>query len=148
MPLIDWADINRRYPETLKHADATQADSSWVPFAIAELEGRLSRGFTVPFSTNNMTAKDLAIDLTFARLYRYKDNEKAAAVTSYVSGQIDMLLNGSMKMMTTSGETLQTVGGTVYSTTDAYHPVHGIGPIEYSLPSSAQIEAEQDDRGL
>ena len=148
MPLIDWSDVNRRYPETLKHADATQADSSWVPFAIAELHARLASGFTVPFSDNNMTAKDLAIDLTFARLYRYKDEEKSAAVTSYVAGCIDGLLNGSMFMITTSGDTLSSTGGTVYSTTENYHPVHGMGPIEYSVPSSAQTEAEEAARGI
>ena len=148
MPLIDWSDVNRRYPETLKHADATQADSSWVPFAIAELHARLSAGFTVPFSTNNMTAKDLAIDLTFARLYRYKDEEKAASVSSYISRQIEMLLNGKMSMITTSGDSIASIGGTVFSTTDAYHPVHGIGPIEYSVPSSAEIQAEEDARGI
>jgi hypothetical protein len=147
-PLIDWSDVNRRYPETLKVADATQADSSWVPFAIAELHARLSPGFTVPFSDNNLTAKDLAIDLTFAKVYRFKDVEKADAVMTYVGAQIDMLLAGNMEMLTTSGDVLASVGGTVYSTTDGYHPVHGIGPIEYSVPSSAQIIAEEEARGI
>lgn len=147
-PLIDWSDVNRRYPETLKLADATTADSSWVPFAIAELHGRLASGFTVPFSVNNMTAKDLAIDLVYAKVTRFKDHEKAAAVTSYVAGQIEGLLNGSLSMITSSGDTMNSVGGTVYSTTDTYHPVHGVGPVEYSVVSSAQIEAEQNDRGI
>lgn len=148
MPLINWADVNRRYPETLKHADATNADSSWVPFAIAELHARLAPRFTVPFSDNNMTAKDLAIDLTFARLYRYKDDEKAAAVTSYVAKQLDMLLAGTMSMLTSSGDLISATGGTVFSTTEDYHPVHGMGPIEYSVPSSAQTNAEEEARGI
>jgi len=66
-----------------------------VPFAIAELHARLAPGFTVPFSDNNMTAKDLAIDLTFAKVYRFKDIEKADAVMTYVGAQIDMLLGGT-----------------------------------------------------
>ena len=148
MSLINWKDVNDRYPETMKLADATQADSSWVPFAIAELHARLSPGFTVPFSDNNMTAKDLAIDLTFAKLYRFKDIEKADAVLAYVGAQIDMLLNGSQKMITSSGDTLAAVGGTIYHTNDAYHPVHGMGPIEYAVVSSAEVIAEQSDRGI
>lgn len=148
MSLINWKDVNDRYPETLKLADATQADSSWVPFAIAELHARLSPGFTVPFSDNNMTAKDLAIDLTFAKLYRFKDIEKADAVLTYVGAQIDMLLAGSQKMITSSGDTLAAVGGTIYHTNDAYHPVHGMGPIEYAIVSSAEVIAEQEDRGV
>jgi hypothetical protein len=148
MPIIDWSDVNRRYPETIKLADASQADSSWVPFAIAELHARLAPGFTVPFSDNNMTAKDLAIDLTFAKVYRFKDIEKADAVMTYVGAQIDMLLGGNMSMVTTSGDTLVTVGETVYSTTDGYHPVHGIGPIEYSVVSSEQVIDEEAARGI
>lgn len=147
-PLIDWSDVNRRYPETLKIADATQADSSWVMYAVAELHARLASGFTVPFSSNNLTAKDLAIDLTFAKVYRYKDTEKAAAVTSHVAGQINMLLSGAMQMLTTSGEAIVTAGGPVFSTTQDYHPTFGIGPIEYSAVSSAEIVSEQNERGI
>lgn len=147
-PLIDWSDVNRRYPETLKIADATQADSSWVMYATAELHARLARGFTVPFSSNNLTAKDLAIDLTFAKVYRYKDNEKAAAVTSYVAGQIEMLLAGTMQMLTTSGDGIATVGGPVFSTTQDYHPTFGVGPTEYAVVSSSENIAEQNARGI
>ena len=148
MPLIDWSDVNRRYPETLKIADATQADSSWVPFAIAELHARLSPGFTVPFSTNNMTAKDLAIDLTFAKVYRFKDIEKADAVMTYVGAQIDMLLGGRLQMITTSADVLAATGGTVTLTGTPDHPIYGIGPTEYSVVSSSEIIAEQNDRGI
>jgi hypothetical protein len=147
-PLIDWSDVNRRYPETLKLADATLADSSWVPFAIAELHARLAPGFTVPFSTNNMTAKDLAIDLAYAKLYRFKDVEKADAVMTYVGAQIDMLLSGNMVMLTTSGDTLVTVGDTTTVVGADNHPVYGVSPIEYSVVSSAEIIAEQNDRGV
>jgi hypothetical protein len=148
MPLIDWSDVNRRYPETLKLADATQADSSWVPFAITELHARLAPGFTVPFSDNNMTAKDLAIDLTFAKVYRFKDIEKADAVMTYVGAQIDMLLAGRLQMITTSADVLAATGGTVTLTGTSNHPVYGVGPIEYSMVSSAEVIAEQEDRGV
>jgi len=148
MPLIDWSDVNRRYPETLKLADATQADSSWVPFAVAELHARLAHGFTVPFSDNNMTAKDLAIDLTFAKVYRFKDIEKADAVMIYVGAQIDMLLSGKQQMITTSGDTLIAVGDTITVVGADNHPVFGISATEYAVVSSAEIISEQNDRGI
>ena len=147
-PLIDWSDITRRYPETAKLNDATQADSSWVPFAIAELHARLAPGFTVPFSTNNMTAKDLAIDLTYAKMYRFKDVEKAESVMTYVGAQIDMLLAGRLQMVTTSADTLLASGGTVTLAGTPDHPIFGIGPIEYAVVSSAEVIAEQSDRGI
>lgn len=147
-PLIDWSDVNERYPETLKLADATQADSSWVPFAISELYARLATGFAVPFSSNNMTAKDLAIDLTFAKVYRFKDVEKADAVMVYVGAQIDMLLEGKMQMITTSADVLVANGGTVTITGADNHPVFGVSPTEYAVVSSSEIIAEQNDRGI
>lgn len=148
MAIINWADINARYPETAKLADATQADSSWVMYGIAEMEGRLSSGFTTPFSSNNLTAKDLAIDLVAAKLYRYKDSEKADMISTFVESQIKKLLDGKMAMITTSGDVVASVGGTVYSTTTDYHPVFGIGPIEYSIVSSTEIIDEQEARGI
>lgn len=145
--LINWRDVNIRYPETLKIADATQADSSWVPYAIRELEARLSTAFTTPFSDNNMTAKDLTIDLAFAKVYRYKDNEKAAAVSSYVASQIADLIHGKMSMITDTGEVIQGSIGTMYSTTEKYHSVFGMSPVEYSVVSSQEIWDEESARG-
>lgn len=145
--LINWNDVNIRYPETVKLADATQADSSWVPYAIRELEARLSTSYTVPFSINNMTAKDLAIDLTYAKVYRYKDNEKAESISKYVSDQIADLIGGKMSMITDTGEVILGSIGVMYSTTENYHPVFGMSPTEYSIVSSQQIWDEEDARG-
>lgn len=145
--LINWKDVNNRYPETAKVYDASQADSSHVMYAINELESRLGNYFTVPFSENNLTAKDLAIDICFCKVYKYRDQEKAAMVSSDVGGRIDALIKGRANMITTSGDQLMSVGGTVYSTTQNYHPVHGMGPIELSVVDSGEIMDEENARG-
>lgn len=148
MAIISWADVNARYPETAKIADATQADSSWVLYGIAELESKLSANYATPFSLNNLTAKDLAIDLVYAKVYRYKDPKKAEAVIKYTDSQIAKLNNGQMAMITTSGDVLISVGGAVYSTTENYHPVFGVSPTEWSVVSSTEVIDEDTARGI
>jgi hypothetical protein len=145
--LINWNDCIGRYPELASLRDATRADSFYTAYAVAELNARLAPRFTVPVSDNNLTAKDLAIDLTFAKLYRYKDQEKAAAVTSYVGQFIDDLLSGNASMITTSGQTIDSVGGTVFSTTQNYHPVFGLSPPRLWEVDSSQVIAEETARG-
>lgn len=146
-PLINWNDVTARYPELANIRDATQADSGYVQYAIGELNAKLASRFTVPFSDNNLTAKDLAIDLTFAKLYRYKDAEKAAAVGSYVGQFIGELVAGRASMLTTSGDVIDGIGGTVYGTTQTYHPVFGMSnPLLWQV-DSAQVIDEESDRG-
>lgn len=147
MPIITFANVTARYPETSSYADATQADSHYVAYAIAELEGRLSRGFAVPFSDNNMTAKDLSIDLTYAKMIRFKDQEKAAAINSYIGGRIDALLSGAESMQVTSGSALAAIGDVVYSTTQNYHPVFGMSPPTLLQVSSQEVIDEEIARG-
>lgn len=146
-PLIDWKDCCARYPELASLRDATQADSGYVQYAIAELHARLASRFTVPFSDNNLTAKDLAIDLTFAKLYRFKDPEKAASVSSYVGGMIGDLIAGRASMLTTSGDVIDGIGGTAYTTTSGYHPTFGMSAPELWDVASSQIIAEENARG-
>ena len=148
MPLITWKDVNDRYPETAKIADATQADSAHVAYAVAEIEGRLSPRFTVPFSLNNLTARDLAIDATAARLYRYRDTEKAESIENHLAERIAALLTGAADMITADGTVIDAgIADLIYSTTENYHPVFGMSPPELSVVNSAQIIDEEADRG-
>lgn len=148
MSLINWKDVNEAYPESAKLADATQADSVHVYFAVSELESRMAQRFTVPFSINNLTAKDLAIDLTMMRLFKYKEPKKYDSLKKAVDERIAALFSGLQSMVLADGTTLQSVGGTVYSTTEDYHPVFGMSPIELSVVDSQQINDEETDRGF
>lgn len=148
MPLITWKDVTDRYPEIVKGSgDATRVNSNHLLHGVAELESRLCDKYTTPFSSNNLTAQDLAIDLTFAKLYRYKDQKKVEQVEKYVDSRIEKLLNGEAAMITNTGEVINSIGGTVFSTTGNYHPVFGVTPVEALVVSSAEIIAEENARG-
>lgn len=146
MAIINYGDLVARYPEQVSNKDATQVNCYYIPYAVADIESRLSPRFTVPFSNNNLTAKDLMIDATYLQIYRFKDPKKAAEVEKSLSSKIDKLLAGKADMIVTSGDPLVSIGGTVYSTTENYHPVFGMGPIEDAVVNSAMIDAEEGAR--
>ena len=71
------SDCIARYNRLSKIDSAqTEIDSHFISFAENELDGLLSPKFTVPFSSNNVTAKDLAIDLTYLRAGNLKFEER------------------------------------------------------------------------
>lgn len=147
MPIINWNDAAARYPELASLKDATQAGCYYLPYAIAEIESRLATKFTVPFSSNNLTAKDLMIDATYLKVYRWKaDPKKIERIEKHLDDRIKALLGGVADMSLSDGTTLVSIGGTVFSTTEAYHPVFGMGPIEDAVVNSAMIDAEENAR--
>src|SRR5262245_55008262 len=59
---INWDDIVNRFTGFANVADAVKAASHYVCYAEAEVDARLAPKYTPPFSNNNMTVRDLAID--------------------------------------------------------------------------------------
>lgn len=147
-PLISWADLIARYPDLANKGDATVANSYFIPYGVSELEAMLASRFTVPFSTNNVTAKDLAIDLVFSKVWRPRDIEKASEVYSYVSGRCADLISGKAVMMLSDGTYLDGgIGDMLYSTTEGEHPVFGNSPPELWSVNSQSIISEESARG-
>lgn len=147
MSIITWQDVAGRYEEVQKYKDATQSASHYLPYAIGELESRLAPKFTVPFSSNNLTARDLAIDLVYLKVYRWKaDPEKVERIEKHVADRIDALLAGKADMVLDDGTLATSIGGTIYSTTQGYDPVFSVLPIEDAVVDSAQLQAEWDAR--
>lgn len=146
MPIINYGDVIARYPEQTALKDATQVNCNYIPYAVAEIESRLAPRFTVPFSSNNVTAKDLMIDATYLAVYRFKEPKKADSVEKRINDRIDKLLAGKADMMLSDGNKLTSIGGTIFGTTQNYHPVFGMGPIEDAVVDSSMISAEEDAR--
>jgi len=159
---IGWvADVVPRYPRVIDIGStgvssvdvtvdppAVNVSSAFVHYAEAHIEQVLGSGFTIPFSSNNVTAKDLMIDETFYRTQVFKDDEKSATMREQIDARIKALLSGDAAMITTSGDQLYQSGamGTIFSTTEDYHPVFGMGDVREFIVDSSQIEAESDAR--
>lgn len=149
MTIINWEDVAARYEEVQKYKDSTRTNSGYILFACAEVEEKLASRFTVPFSSNNLTAKDLMIDATYLKIFRWKaDKEKVERIEKHLESRIKALREGKADMMLDDGSKLLSVGGTVYSTVNDYHPVFYNGPVEDMVVDSSQIENEFNERNL
>ena len=110
---------------------------------------KLATKFSTPFSSNNITAKNLTIDMVYVQTQMTRQPDKANALKEFVMEQIGDLLTGNATMVTDAGVQLALeTGDPVWSSTENYHPVFGMSDVVESAVSSAQQIAEDNARGV
>lgn len=121
-------------------------ESHYIYYAENYLDSLLGPYFTVPFSSDNITAKDLSLEWTYILTadLKFEDREKREA---HWLKKIDRLIDGKAGMQVSSGQVLS-IGGTISNTTQSYHPTFGVGDIEDYLVDSSQVHDEFQDRHL
>lgn len=146
MSFIDWNNVVKKYPElgTSMRLDSAEVNSWHIPYAIAQLESALCNQFTVPFSSDNLTAVDLSVDLTYVRLALGK-LDKAKEVQEATLAKIDRIQSGEEGMMIVDG-TYAVAGGNAYSSHADYHHTFGVGESTEFIVNSAQLQDEEDAR--
>lgn len=134
---ISWADVQRKYPLTTSIGGASEVGSTYINRAEYQLDGILGTHFTVPFSSNNETIKDLAIDLTYMNIARGKD-DRVSDISSDFYHQISMLKMGEMVMMTSSGGVIAPdVAQALYSKDMNAQPIFDVdGELNWGVDSS------------
>ena len=143
---VNSADLFTRYPELIRVNSTTAIESAYVFYVENELDGMLSTHFTVPFSSNNITARDLANDLTYLKANNFK-NEDRKSFRDEIMDRIKRLKDGAERMVLSDGTTIDSVGETIWSTTKDYTPVFGMDGTEHFVVDSNQITDERNDRG-
>lgn len=143
---ITWADVTGRYPSMLTRAGASEGDTAYVPFAENYVDMGLAPKYSVPFSSNNTTVKDLAIDVCMAKAYMFSDPDKADMIFGYVNSVMGALRDGMFNMITNSGDVIEQAGEPVYSKTMDYVPIFGHGDTADFHVSSAQLYDEYIER--
>jgi len=122
-------------------------DSQYIYFAENELDVKLGPYFTVPFSSNNITATDLSIDMTYAKIIRYDDPERYKLIMEHIDSVIGDLIIGKAGMITTSGDQLLSgASNNAWSNTMDYHSAFGMDDFEYMQVSSQQLADEESAR--
>lgn len=135
----------RRVEDVTSYPDAV--DSAYIVFAENELDGRLASYFTVPFSSNNLTAKDLSVDMTYAKIIQYDDPEKYEAIMGHVDKVIGDLILGDTHMVVDDGTLLYSSNiDDAWSNTEDYHSAFGMGDFLDFAVSSEQIDDEREAR--
>lgn len=150
--IVKWDEVVGRHKalEGLG-AGADDVNSHWILPAQYELESRLAGFFTIPFSTTNLTAKDLVIDMVRVRAAVGKEKD-TKPIADRLDARIDALKSGADQMLVSSSDgsinSIQAnVGGTVWSTTEDYHATFGHGDFIDFRTDSSQVRDEADDRG-
>lgn len=140
---IEWDDAVSRYSIIGDKAGASSVGSNYIGYAEAEVEGKLAPGFSIPFSSNNITVKDLCIDTTLYKTLQFKDTEKAEKILESIDGKIAKLLSGEMAMVSDSGTAINKDNDTAWSGTQNYAPTFGAGNVENFIVSSDRLLDEE-----
>lgn len=150
MNVLAWTDVLARYDELSKlpNVGSSSVQDNLMNLAEAQVHSRLASRFTTPFSTTNLTAKDLMVDALYVQAMLTRQPEKAKALADNLDERIKALLAGQSSMVTSSGSVASLmVGDTIWSSTQDYPPVFGMSDIEHAQVSSEQLYDEAATRG-
>jgi hypothetical protein len=143
---VNSADLFIRYPELIRVNSTTAIESSYVWYAENELDGLMASHFTVPFSSNNITARDLANDFTYLKANNFKAEDRER-FREELFERVKRLKDGVERMVLSDGTTIDSVGETIWSTSQDYPPTFGVDGVEHFVVSSDQITDERNARG-
>ena len=148
MSLIDYSDVAGAYRSIEKSGYTSEEVNSFhIPYAEAEITGRLAVKYTAPFSSNNFTAKDLITQLTYSRIAPLSEDGRREIVNG-VNERLDRILAGDELMLTTSGEviTKSSASSKIWSNTEDFPaPFSMDDPINWEV-SSGEIYDERSIR--
>lgn len=149
---VTYSDCVARYPALKQWHDEneTMVNSYLIHHAEQEINGRLAPVYTVPFSDNVETVKDLCIDLVYLKGLYSRDYEAAELLEKAFNKRIERILDGKEAIITTTGVILDVdlEGLDIWSNTKDYHPVHSMLDADspYTGIDSDLLDAEEDER--
>lgn len=156
MPVVcSWSHVLARYEELSKlpnvgsaSAVASATQVALLNTAEAYIHGRLAARYAVPFSSNNLTAIDLIVDAVYVQNNLTRQPDKTKLLKEFLDERIKSLLEGQSQMASATGAVVATIGDDViWSSTEDYPPVFGLGDITKAEVSSGQLYAEDVARG-
>lgn len=135
MAIVDNEDVLNRWPDLASVGGAEIVTSAHIYYAEAEVNAYFANTFTVPFSDNNITAKDFVIDLTYVRAGNLKtgDNEMREAIYKRMAD----IRDGKASMILVGGTVIKADDTTAWSNTMDYSPV-------FNMDSTLDFEVDQD----
>jgi hypothetical protein len=142
MAYATFDEFAARYPTRLGEAEVT---SHFLAPAAQRLEAMLAGWFSAPFSDNNLTAKDLCIDLAQVLLMqRSKDPQDWRPLAAHLERRVADLRDGREAMITASGEAIHRIPhGSIWSSTQEFKPVFDLRGAEAQRVDPDQIDDEE-----
>lgn len=143
-----WDDLVARYNRVADVGGAKQVNSAYLVYAEAELNSLLGSCFTVPFSDNNLTAKDLVIDLAYLRVLSFKADKMSDKFEKRIMDRIDGLKKGDIGMTLVDGTIIFSSGGaagSAVSSTQDFTPAFNMLDELDQRVDPDRIDDEYDD---
>ena len=106
---IEWDDVVKRYNDLAQVGDSNLVDGTYIQYAEFEVDARLATLYSVPFSSNNATVKDLSIDLAYLKAAPTR-SANYKRIKEWVDERFKMLCGGKMSMITDSGDVAALAG--------------------------------------
>lgn len=142
---ISAAEVIARHPKVVS-TGVDNVESHFLLYAESDLDAKLLPHFAAEdITSNNLTVKDLAIELTYLRIGNLKVSDHDKRMEA-LKKRVQSIIDGEAFMITTSGTQIKTVGGAVFSTTETFHPTFGVGDIEDFIVDSSQQLSEENER--
>lgn len=112
---------------SLKGLSVEAVNSTWLPYGALRVNEALGGYFTVPFSTNNQTARDLSIHYArLGQLERTRNQDDSQELLESINSRITMIQCGNAPMITDSGDAFfadASATADAWSTTQDYKPL-------------------------
>lgn len=112
---------------SLKNVGPTEIRSVWLPYGTLRVNELLGGVFTIPFSSNNNTARDLSIHFAYlGYLLRTKNQTDSKELSENLMDRISTILEGNNPMILDDGSTLYADKGTrndAWSNTKEYKTI-------------------------
>lgn len=144
---IEWTHVAEVYPVLSKGGLApANVNTAFIVRCEAYVEGMLSNNFTSPFSSNNMTVRNLCIDYVYMNVAVNKD-KNIKNVEKRFNDMIMALNNGAMNMIADDGSVIErATGQQAWSNTMSYHTSFGVDSYHNWETDDNQILDDKDMR--
>lgn len=145
--LVEWDDVTNKYRDAGSSGDATTMDAAYIAPAEAYIAGYLSGRFSSILSSGSELVRDLVVDETYRRLVLLKQPKRADVLGKDIQRRLKDLLSGRVSMLDTDGAVVMPDKTVLWSDTQNYTPVFGMGNVLDFEVDQDQLDDEEDARG-
>lgn len=145
--IVTWSDVVNKYRDAGSVGDASTMDASYIYPAEEYIKGTLVRRFSDPYSDPGYSVKDLIVDEAYRRICLSKAPKKADALKKDIIERLNDILSGKVILFDGSGNEIERDRTIMWSNTENYTPVFGMGDITDMEVDPDQIDDEEDARG-
>lgn len=143
-----YSDFTQVY--SLSKISEAEINSSWIPYGALRVNESLGGSFTIPFSSNNHTARDLSIHFSYLGiLYRTRNQNDSVELREALEKRITDITCFNAPMITDSGDSLYANKGNsynVFGSTSSYKNTFDMrDPIDQRIDPDLIFDLDNED---